>query len=338
MLDDILKKIMEKQRSGNNDLIQLFTNFESLPNNTAVSLAKCMESYAGTLGYPDVLNVFKWGSVGYGEQRLLQTARTLNNYRHLGPLEVANLIRARKSSMELVDNINTILNDKMILNRIQKYSTHENINMIVAVYTIQLMNNMDKANILSHTKIFDKPYIRKAIYSVSQKASYAIIDLISDGKEDAVNDLIKVYNKYPQYQEEIASLCLEKDNHLFLKELLLDIAYESIKKDKRYLRKISKTLFAKYRFMVKDRKFGRKIPYEDLDLIAKSYELVQSVHKARNSKDKGRIIEGYEAELNRSINQAEDFDKKLKNIRTYCNEVYKRMREHAGELMVVTNA
>lgn len=146
--------------------------------------------------------------------------------------------------------------------------------------------------------------------------------------------MLKAMEKYPNLQG-MLKIGLEDKVYDF-KELLSEAATESINNSVKALLPIINSNYSRERDKITD-PIATRISYKDLDLIHNTWEFVREIHTNRPDKIV-EIEKGYYRELNRAISQGSNDKKKIANLRQYCNEVQKQMKENASDLMVIYDA
>lgn len=80
-----------------------------------------------------------------------------------------------------------------------------------------------------------------------------------------------------------------------------------------------------------------KVSYDVMEKVYETCNFVRSIHRKRSNWSLKKIQNGFYSELGRAYNQGTDMKSKMENIRVYCADVKKQLRENIEDLMVVTN-
>lgn len=147
------------------------------------------------------------------------------------------------------------------------------------------------------------------------------------------NLLIDFLEKYDfKFQNKIRKIGYSAN----LKELLTERAYNVITKYPHRFEKIASTKSGKYKHLALG-EFGDKLDYKYLDILVETFDFVQNVHENRDVDAMNDICMYFWRELNRAIDQADEYSGKIKNLCQFCYEVKGRMEENIDDLMVITN-
>lgn len=185
--------------------------------------------------------------------------------------------------------------------------------------------------LLKRTKDDSQNYIYLAMHKMTEEY-------------DKFKLVVRIFDKYKKcdYQgiaKYIDSLTRESFSLNDLKEFLTKRAYRVLSKSRNVIKDMSNihTNYGSSAVNIKERQVKNACSYSDFDLIKSTEELVKAVHERRDEDDYHKIMKGFYSELNRAIRQSTDFKGKIRNLRQYCNEVQKQMKDNAEELMVMAN-
>lgn len=154
----------------------------------------------------------------------------------------------------------------------------------------------------------------------------AVIDIF-DEYIDQSSAIARAYERIPKEN-------LKKAYH---SQLLSDKAKDAVLKSRNPEQLVYNLLTRNYSPDLID-SIKDKISYEDLDLVYDTVALIKEIHQKRNPNHRLWLIGSFYQELNRAINQGNSYRAKIGNLRQYCREVQKEMKQNIEDLMVVTNA
>lgn len=177
------------------------------------------------------------------------------------------------------------------------------------------------------------------------------LDVVEIGKkfdpENAkkVTETLAAFAKRKKYDQSLRLIEQYHDNNFSALYVMLkaevnldaletDQAYEAVKKSKNPLATMKRIVSDEYDEV---RMFNENLRYKDMDLIIETLDFVDKIHRERGSHDLAIIHMSFYGELERAMQQVDDYDKQCKNLRQFCYEVKRKIRANAAELMVVNN-
>lgn len=144
--------------------------------------------------------------------------------------------------------------------------------------------------------------------------------------------LVKVIDKYYEHLDDFYQ-SIDFSNRIVesqLRELLTDKAYEAINKCSNKKKMFRRLITKDYSFR---ESIKAEVSYDDLDVVDKTWDQIHAIYMNKDLEYTRVIRKGFYSELNRAISQGDV----SKNLRQYCKEVRDKIREHADELMVITD-
>lgn len=154
---------------------------------------------------------------------------------------------------------------------------------------------------------------------------FRVIEKYKDNKVD------KIFSALRKGSEEPISLNQK------IAYLLEDRAYIQIEKSAANIHHVIGGGYFDVLMEIDEEEVRNHVSYNDLGLIEETYKFVKEIHRKRSDANKLTIGTEFYKELNRAIGQGNDLKQKYGNIREYCADVKRIMREHAQELLVMTN-
>lgn len=151
---------------------------------------------------------------------------------------------------------------------------------------------------------------------------------------EKVREASDVFVKYKDYFDDFvrvisySTIALDKLNY---KDMLDDEVYESVRDSKNPGRLIKRVLTQGYKSLMK-----YEFKHQEMEIVLDTIDLIHEVHKKREKNQLCRIVNGFYQELDRAVNQGNDYNSRLKMLKEYCNDVQKQMRDNVDELMVIT--
>lgn len=88
---------------------------------------------------------------------------------------------------------------------------------------------------------------------------------------------------------------------------------------------------------IRDEEVRDNASYSDLKLVENTWNFVKQIHTGRKTSQRKEIERAFKCELERAMSQGCDLKSKIKNLRQFCYDVKKQMKDNASDLMVVTN-
>lgn len=159
---------------------------------------------------------------------------------------------------------------------------------------------------------------------------------------EVVKQLNTVFEKFEKYSRQIIDIFDAQDHkysRIYFQELLNENAYKYVNKSTHPGMALHRLLTHPYLWQREGypEDIRQKIGYRDMDRVTDLEDFIREVHAERNHLDVEKIIDGYRNELDRAMDQADDFKGKIRNLRQYCREVEQQIRNNIEDLMVVTD-
>lgn len=227
---------------------------------------------------------------------------------------------------------------KGIVNNCKKNPIREFIEKHGTEKTIQSVLNM-RTKVMPD--ILDRAIEISGKYENSELLFEALNVVASKKNANTVETYCKIFEKYLDNNSgSFVKLILErkKVDAFDFDELLSDRCYNLVKKAKdpyEVINKIAIKFYSSIRNCIDDRKFAEKLDYNDLDILNSAGKFAIEIHKHKSSDLQWQIRKGFKNELNRAIAQGHDYKSKLQNLKRFCYEVKKGLRDNAYDLMVM---
>lgn len=152
------------------------------------------------------------------------------------------------------------------------------------------------------------------------------------GLKCIIKDVCKIFHMYYLNSPGAVARHIQEKEEVYTGNLLFQRVYNDIRRDPSI---ISQALSRDYSLI--NLIDMPRLPYSELDTVAKSIDFVMQIHADRSKDDKDKIKRDFIMELNRAVAQVDGYKNQIRNIRRYCNEVKRLMIDNASDLMVVTN-
>lgn len=175
----------------------------------------------------------------------------------------------------------------------------------------------------------------------------SMIDTITedDKLEGRALQVLEIFDRYRDNNWEsfwrIISNYMGRLDKAQMHQLQNQKTYDKIKNAKNPYKTMLKIIENDYEALMlslDDEDFALQLKYEDMDLVFETYKIIEEIHKKRSEEDRFDVHLGFYEELNRAISQGNNYKSKLKNMKQFCKEVQKAMKDNALDLMVVNNA
>lgn len=221
----------------------------------------------------------------------------------------------------------------------QSYKDHDQLEEILDVIG-QKSEGYASLDILDSLKDLNHPRVCEALNKFDKETNSLIIDFAHRYISEFTELLIDVFDRYDKCRSEIVDAFKEcsvgRNINRWKDKMINDKAYEAITKSPDPKNTVKRILINDYEDMVnkiKDSEFREEIKYSDFEVVIKTFSCVREIHKNKRMSLYNRVTNGFYEELNRAISQSNTYRGKIRNLRQYCNEVNKKLKEFGMELM-----
>lgn len=154
-----------------------------------------------------------------------------------------------------------------------------------------------------------------------------------------VNQGIIIFRKYPRkfHDKIIAAMKMMEYEHFQYKQMNDPKAYEAVNRSTKWIENIGFYDYSDIKDRIRPRELAKELQYDELNLVRETLTILVKVHEKRSRGHWNKIKKGFYGEMLRAVWQVDDFDSRVHNLRTYCREVCKQIRENAPDLMVMHN-